>query len=314
MDLDAFKALVDNRIDNGVPMRIGDGLIHCGHCGCELYAIQPRQSGYAHTMMYYQCANDCKPSARTDLVDIGLHKFTRDRLSDPGGEWQRTRIALIDADLAFARELWAWYSDPENRRRVRRAHAWWRKPHTIPLMLFGYEPLWEVRAYFYALAERVAKQVVAFAGQPVRADDRALLTALTEAWAGYEWVYGDWGLLPRPARVRRHEAAQGKFWDLLVSTRWSGLGPAKPLVDDSALAQEWDHHGMLKRRRTLLRLAIGLDRLVVHRTDAGPQLALRYADSARRLLTSDIENEATGSGRTHGSIPDPGGGTPLSSS
>ncbi|GAA2701507.1 hypothetical protein [Nonomuraea recticatena] len=273
MDRGAFTRLVwPKHAEHDIVMRVGDRLVHCAHCGCSLRAMQPPQSGYSHTAMYYECVgDDCRQVvwARAELVDRELQEFTRHRLSDPspGAGWQRARFALIDAELAEARELWAWYADPQHRRQLARAFAWWRAPRMLPLMLFGHESLWWVRSGLQQLGDELAGQVVRLAERPVQATGRTLLSVLREARTAYKsahsaWLMKDW---PSPAARRRLEESQDRFWNLLLGTQWRDLGPAEPPVDDRALTRDWtQEHGMLSRRRELLRLAIDTDRLVLY--------------------------------------------------
>ncbi|MEU8804132.1 hypothetical protein [Spirillospora sp. NPDC048819] len=273
MDLDVFTTVLARHVNvrHNRVMRVGNGLIHCAHCGHVLHATLPRQSGYGYGAMYYQCADDdcgLVVWVCTELVDRELQKFTRRRLSDPSPSagWQLARLTLIDAELTKARELWAWYADPQHRRQVARAFAWWRAPHMLPSMLIGYTPLGEVRERLYNLGNELAGQVVALAGRPVRAAGRTRVDALREARTAYTSAMSASMLLrPSLAAARRLEEAQDRFWDLLVGTQWRDLGPTEALVDDKALTADWTtEHGMLLRRRELVRLAVGTDRVVVH--------------------------------------------------
>ncbi|ONI92944.1 hypothetical protein ALI22I_00915 [Saccharothrix sp. ALI-22-I] len=273
MDRDMFTAVLTKAVnaERDVVMRVGDRMVHCARCGHVLRAMQPPQSGYSRTAMYYECVgSDCRlrVEARTELVDLELQEFTRSRLSDgsPDAGWQHARLALIDLELAKARELWAWYADPRHRLQVARTYSWWRAPHMLPFALLGYEPRWELRSGLYNLGTELAGQVVALAGKPAQAAGRALLDALGEARTAYSAADSARALRFRPTPIlgRRLDESQDRFWDLLTGTQWRNLGPASSMVDDSALTLEWTQHGMLHRRRTLLRIAIGLDRLVVH--------------------------------------------------
>jgi hypothetical protein len=225
---------------------VGDGVVLCVTCRKPMWAEKPDRRGWTPRLSStYRCA--CGTSAPTAAVDGELWELTRERLSAPSfvSRWLTDRTRRIDASIASAREIAAWFADPDHAQQ---ADLLLRPPPSRVRRLLdtvnGVRPGPAHLPLLGALRSRVIELL----------DERARLSPRAGG---------------RPVSDVRYLRLD-LFWDQLDTKRWSAPGPSPQPRNDPALKDNWAHtpHTTIGQRRALLAMAVGEARVVVVKSTA----------------------------------------------
>lgn len=260
---------------------VGNHLLRCAACDSPMMA-EHRSRGWKPDPLnaVYMCQNLGCEAVRVSvrMIDRELQAFVVRRWSRPGfvTRWRRARLAELDAETAEAHAVREYCRDPRRRAEVARGLGGRRR--LIRFRVDEDDLLWCLHGLIKRTARLVTEraELSAALGRRPTPDGTARLAEL-------ERVRSDHAILSMPASGKKHQQLLAqvfgdkkqraarladldeRLWALLAETDWQDAVAAPSPTEESALAGDWGKspNTMVGRRRALLDVAVGGDRLVL---------------------------------------------------
>jgi hypothetical protein len=268
-----------------VIMYVGDDVLRCSQCdGLMRGGHLVRQSYPDPLTADYWCPNRDHRLFRVSvrIVDRKLQTLTAARFAqrEVVATWRVARAAELDAHIAEALAIRAWCENKERRRELdRKLRTENRFRHVLARVVGdGDNVQWSLDKLAKRTIDLVAERAAIATEERPTGGRNLSIPNLT--WGEYVRALSDRtirrafarepGIGDRQLDAYRKEL-ESRLGDDLAISYWQAAGRMRPPSVDNALTQDWAQspNRMVRRRRELLLMAIGSNRLVIEPASGG---------------------------------------------